>query len=312
MQIINNLGMIIDPVAQYHENSRFYSAVRPEPNKEVDHALPHVTIEMPVYKESLEQTTFICSPGGTSATFIHDDGLQLIPENERSEFARPPNDSSPGGFKRTGRFRKASKMNYGLTLSLKLEWHLKAPDEAEKRGHFQVFDEEVPLEESASRMACDEGWKPWASNGRSIRIREIILLVDPDTIVTEDCLRDAVRELGESPEVAKIRHNSDVTQIARHYFENGTAHFTRRINKAISLGCANGEVAPFVGRNAFLRWSSLREAASTDPADGKKKIHMVQIECCSELIFNPLISWWRLAPVDKQLLHYKFIMMSCA
>jgi len=61
-------------------------------------------------------------------------------------------------------------------------------------------------------------------------------------------------------------------QVAHHYFENGIAHFTRRINKSISIGCANGEVAPFVGHNAFLRWSALQDAAFIDPADGKKKI----------------------------------------
>jgi hypothetical protein len=43
-------------VAQFHENSTYYSAVKPVPNKEVDNNLPHVTIEMPVYKESLKET----------------------------------------------------------------------------------------------------------------------------------------------------------------------------------------------------------------------------------------------------------------
>ena len=46
----------IGPVAQYHENSKYYSAVKPAVNKEVDAHLPHVTIELPVYKESLSQT----------------------------------------------------------------------------------------------------------------------------------------------------------------------------------------------------------------------------------------------------------------
>ena len=64
----------------------------------------------------------------------------------------------------------------------------------------------------------------------------------------------------------------DVMQVAHHYFENGIAHFTRRINKCISIGCANGEVAPFVGHNAFLRWSALQDAAFVDPDDGKQKI----------------------------------------
>ena len=60
-------------------------------------------------------------------------------------------------------------------------------------------------------------------------------------------------------------------QVAHHYFENGITHFTRRINKAISFGCANGEIAPFVGHNAFLRWSALQDAAFVD-TDGVTKI----------------------------------------
>jgi hypothetical protein len=63
----------------------------------------------------------------------------------------------------------------------------------------------------------------------------------------------------------------DVMQVAHHYFENGIAHFTRRINKCISMACANGEVAPFVGHNAFLRWSALQDAAFSDPGDDNKK-----------------------------------------
>ena len=41
------------PVAQYHENSKYYSAIRPAANKEVDDHLPHITIELCLYKESL-------------------------------------------------------------------------------------------------------------------------------------------------------------------------------------------------------------------------------------------------------------------
>jgi hypothetical protein len=72
------------------------------------------------------------------------------------------------------------------------------------------------------------------------------------------------------------------------------AHFTQRINKAISFCCANGEgpsadsrpsahslahlrdcpnaVAPFVGHNAFLRWSAVQDACFVDPDDGITKI----------------------------------------
>lgn len=53
-----SLTFRIGPVAQYHENSRYYSAIAPAPSPEVDAHLPHVTIELPVYKESLEETMY--------------------------------------------------------------------------------------------------------------------------------------------------------------------------------------------------------------------------------------------------------------
>lgn len=92
------------------------------------------------------------------------------------------------------------------------------------------------IENKALEMAIEEvyeatgrKWKPWANNARSIRMGDIILLVDSDTVVPEvscwsprctrnfafqlflrpqDCFRDAARELAESPDVAIIQHES--------------------------------------------------------------------------------------------------------
>ena len=59
--------------------------------------------------------------GGTSAIFICDDGMQLISEEDREErkafyanhsigwVARPGHSSAEDGFKRAGKFKKASK-----------------------------------------------------------------------------------------------------------------------------------------------------------------------------------------------------------
>jgi cellulose synthase/poly-beta-1,6-N-acetylglucosamine synthase-like glycosyltransferase len=300
LQLITSAAMIFGPVAQFHENSRYYSAVPPRANPELDNRLPHITIEMPVYKESLKETIApsvysikkamqtYARQGGTSSIFIHDDGLQVISESERfarttfysdhniGYVARPAHDSAEGGYKRNGRFKKASNMNYGLALSLKIEEQLKRIEAGE------VDTSTVPgenVEEKALQLAIEETYvesgnrfRPWASNARAIRMGEIILMVDSDTIVPEDCFRDAAREMAESPEVAIIQHESDVLQVAHHYFENGIAYFTRRVNKSISFACANGEVAAFVGHNAFLRWSAVQEIAFTDPVDGVKKI----------------------------------------
>ena len=269
LQIIQNLAMIMGPIAQYHTNSKYYSAIRPRPNPTVDRALPHITIQMPVYKEGLEAvlTPSIQSikkamqtyarQGGTSNIFINDDGLQLLPPTERGArityytdhgigwAARPPHSDEADGFKRAGRFKKASNMNYALQLSLKLEKHLETLINQEKpsarlaayyqhgalRPHrFSSVtndgaepptesneNDEMSLEDRALVMAVEEvheaagkrdGFKPWAANGRAMRIGEIILLVDSDTVVPEDCLRDAAREMVESPEVAVIQHES--------------------------------------------------------------------------------------------------------
>ncbi|KAF7297159.1 Glyco-trans-2-like domain-containing protein [Mycena indigotica] len=465
----------IGPVAHFHENSKFYSAIKPRANKMVDERLPHITIQMPVYKESLltvlapsiesikKAMQTYARQGGTSSIFVNDDGLRLLSGPDRDErlafyahhnigwVARPKHDGSSEGFKRAGRFKKASNMNYGLALSLKMEKHLEALVDAaglnapvigagatpaagsrtgSVRGGFGNHAIGMPhrmslsstgfvgsdsrsvtfagqyglqyqnrdgddmatlgmtaalgdgfvnlgaaeeLEERALAMAMEETYvesgkrfRPWAANGRSCRIGEFILIVDSDTVVPEDCLRDAAREMTECPTVGIIQHESDVMQVAHHYFENGIAYFTRRINRCISMACANGEVAPFMGHNAFLRWKALQDAAFVD-VDGKEKIwsesnvsedfdmalrlllrgYIIRWATyskggfkegvsltiddelnrwqkyaygCSELLFHPLIQWWRRGPVTHQIhqflwckaapMHYKISMMA--
>ncbi|KAE9401319.1 hypothetical protein BT96DRAFT_938015 [Gymnopus androsaceus JB14] len=431
LQLVGNLSLIFGPVAQYHQNSEYYSAQRPKPNPKVDGAarwnehvekvvirgeggeeverevkrevqvggLPHITIQCPVYKESLELTITpsvlsikkamqtYARQGGTSSIFICDDGLQIIPEKDRLErlqfysnhnigwVARPRHSSAPGGFFRAGKFKKASNMNYGLALSIAMEQHLakliadipssqqtyESMDSLQERA-LELAIEQIHQESGRVKKVVDESGKeteeivyhrPWAGGARSLRLGEIFLIIDADTVVPEDCFRDAAREMGEEggESVGIIQHESDVMQVAHHYFENGITHFTRRINKCISYGCANGEVAPFVGHNAFLRWKAMQDASFIDPDDGKRKIWSesnvsedfdmalrqllkgwslrwatysqggfkegVSLTVvdelarwqkyaygCDEIIFNPLIHWWRRGPISKQLLEF--------
>ncbi|KAJ8508325.1 hypothetical protein ONZ45_g9380 [Pleurotus djamor] len=443
LQLVQNLSMAFGPVAHFHENSKYYSAVKPKPNKVVDNHLPHITIQMPVYKESLETVLqpsiyslkkamqTYARQGGTSTIFINDDGLRVLPEADRDEriafyanhgigwVARPKHDDAPGGFKRAGRFKKASNMNYGLKLSLAAEKHLETliaaqkanPEKSKRSSHVPTSQSGHPtsplgadvetaepqygmqyqhregddmqgmvavaaeedLEEKALTMGIEEvfeasgkTFRPWAANGKACRLGEIILIVDSDTVVPEDCLRDAAREMTECPTVAIIQHESDVMQVAHHYFENGIAYFTRRVNRCISMAAANGEVAPFMGHNAFLRWKAIQDAAFVDPADGELKIwsesnvsedfdialrllqkgYLIRWATyskggfkegvslsiddemnrwqkyaygCNELLFNPLVQWWKKGPIAKQIhrfvwsvapLHYKISTLS--
>jgi ethanolamine utilization microcompartment shell protein EutL len=79
-------------------------------------------------------------------------------------------------------------MNYGLRLSLKLEKHLL---ELETAG---ASEDDECFEDQAMKLAVEEifeesgrRFRPWACNGRSLRIGEVILIVDSDTIVPEVC-----------------------------------------------------------------------------------------------------------------------------
>ena len=62
----------------------------------------------------------------------------------------------------------------------------------ETSGMYDVNSESDSLEDKALELAIeevyqanDQKWRPWAKNARSIRIGEIILIVDSDTIVPE-------------------------------------------------------------------------------------------------------------------------------
>ena len=167
--------------------------------------------------------------GGTSSIFVCDDGLRVMGEperearmafyaNQRIGWVARPADGDPGettmvagdeekstsaierGFVRAGRFKKASNLNYGLALSVKMERCLREVRAREASGDEERRQEEGDeeptigecLEDEALRMACEEvyeesgrRWRPWASNGKSIRVGEIILLVDSDTVVPE-------------------------------------------------------------------------------------------------------------------------------
>lgn len=52
------------------------------------------------------------------------------------------------------------------------------------------------------------------------------------------------------------------------YFENGITFFTNLVYSSIRYGVSNGDVAPFVGHNAILRWSALQDVVFEE--DGKK------------------------------------------
>jgi len=59
-------------------------------------------------------------------------------------------------------------------------------------------------------------------------------------------------------------------QVVHTYFENGITFFTNLIYTAIRYTVSNGDVAPFVGHNAILRWAAIQQVSYFDE-DGYEK-----------------------------------------
>jgi hypothetical protein len=141
--IVGCIAQMIGPIQQMKLNSRFYSAMLPR--RLTTSPLPHVTIQMPVYKEGLagviiptirslkKAISTYELQGGSANIFINDDGLQIIGEEERQariDFyadnsigwtARPKHNSD--GFLRRGKFKKARYvLNLNTYHSMKLTY----------------------------------------------------------------------------------------------------------------------------------------------------------------------------------------------
>ncbi|KAI9752354.1 MAG: hypothetical protein M4579_005662 [Chaenotheca gracillima] len=282
--IVGCCAQVVGPVKQMEINSKYYSALPPArlqgPN------LPHVTIQCPVYKEGLHS---VIAPtvksikqaistyelqGGSANMFINDDGIQLVSERERRERIDFYADHNIGwvgrpqhgvdGFLRRGKFKKASNMNYALMISCRVEEKLSA---IERPLDWKQHDEALEYERCLKEVLEEEG-RAWADG--NIRMGDYIILIDSDTRVPADCLLDAVSEMEQSREVGIMQFSSGVMQVVNTYFENGITFFTNLIYTAIRYTVSNGDVAPFVGHNAILRWSAIQQVSYEDE-DGYEK-----------------------------------------
>ncbi|KAF8865138.1 hypothetical protein BDZ45DRAFT_684657 [Acephala macrosclerotiorum] len=290
--IIGNIAQIIGPISQLNTNSKFYSG-KPPKRLSRDGFLPHVTIQMPVYREGLNaviQPTIMSLKaaistyelqGGSANIFVNDDGMQLVSSAEaqaRRDFyeehnigwvARPKHNPEPddGGraFVRRGKFKKASNMNYALMVSNKVEEKLLL---IERHASWTQEDEYAAYDQCLAQVLTEEEGRAWAEG--NIRVGDYILLIDSDTRVPVDCLLDAASEMEQSPQVGILQYSSGVMQVTDSFFENGITFFTNLIYSAICYGVANGDVSPFVGHNAILRWSAVQEVFYEDE-DGYEK-----------------------------------------
>lgn len=276
-----------------NENTKFYSGLSPRKLRR-DNGLPHVTIQMPVYKEGLHAvieptvrsvkaaiSTYELQ-GGTANIFVNDDGMQLLSEEqakERQDFydehnigwvARPKHNPKPTdgsmSFIREGKFKKASNMNYALGVSIEVEAKLA---EADRHEDWCQKDENQAYARALRKVIEERQGEAWADG--NIRVGDYILLIDSDTRVPQDCFLEAVSEMEQSPQVAIIQYSSGVMNVTESFFERGITFFTNLIYTQIQYAVANGDVAPFVGHNAILRWSAMQDVAYDCPVVNREK-----------------------------------------
>ncbi|KAJ4299115.1 hypothetical protein N0V90_004359 [Kalmusia sp. IMI 367209] len=288
--IVGTIAQIFGPTGQLRRNTKHYSGKRP--HRLCDTNLPHVTVQMPVFKESLrrvivptirsikEAISTYEMQGGSANIIINDDGMQLLDDaraRERQEYydennigwvARPPH--NPKGkfsglprFNRRGKFKKASNMIYAMCLSVEVE---KALAKVDRDDAWTQKEENEAYSDVLSSLVDRNG--AWAEG--NIRIGDYILLVDSDTRVPNDCLLEAVSEMEKSKDVAILQFASGVMNVTDSFFEKGITFFTNLVYTQIKYSVANGDVAPFVGHNAILRWSAIQEVAFYDKAAGKE------------------------------------------
>lgn len=231
---------MLGPTSQIENNSKYYSGKAPERLKRRD-CLPHVTIHMPVFKEG---TNAVIRPtvmslktaistyemqGGTANIFVNDDGMQILSEGEaqeRREFydehqigwvARPKHD--PHGqrpFLRRGKFKKASNMNYAMSVSRRIEDKL---HHISRNEAWTDLEERKEYENALAAVLEEDKGRTWAEG--NIRMGDYILLIDCDTRVPKDCFLDGVSEMEQSPQIAIIQFTSGVLNVSTSFFEQG-------------------------------------------------------------------------------------------
>ncbi|RMY74176.1 hypothetical protein D0862_14158 [Hortaea werneckii] len=302
--LVGNIAQLIGPISQMQQNSKFYSGQAPKRLHRDVANLPHVTIQMPVYKEGLQAvieptirslksaiSTYEMQ-GGTANIFINDDGMQLISEDDaraRQDFydehnigwvARPKHNPKPQDgsevFLRRGKFKKASNMNYAMWVSVRVEEKLK---DIQRHEQWTQEDEAQAYREALNQTVEEDQGRTWADG--NIRIGDYILIIDSDTRVPTDCFLDAVSEMEQCPQVAIIQYPSGVMNITDSFFERGITFFTNLVYTQIRYAVANGDVAPFVGHNAIMRWTAMQEIAY-DAIDGDEREKYWSEETVSE------------------------------
>ena len=274
--IASGILQMVGPITHLQTNSKFYSAIPPTTTI-ARQDLPHISIHCPIYKEQLwsvvDPTIQSCraalatyeAQGGTANIMVFDDGAQLRSPKEqkiREQYyaanrigwvGRRPHKKD--GYLREGLFKKASNLNHGINLSVEIEAEYERIQEGEGTAEEYETARQTVLEKRDNVDWC----------GGDLSIGNIVLIIDSDTRLPTDCLLSGVLEMRDSPDLGILQHTASALIISGDFWEHGMAHFIHMVFFGIRYCVAGGDMCPFLGHNAFLRWSVMEEVSVEKP-----------------------------------------------
>lgn len=158
--------------------------------------------------------------------------------------ARPWPKPGVPGTERAGRFRKASNLNYALRLADRLE---SSEPLSEEHSRFRTA-----LPERAYALGVSRG---------DVRVGELIVQLDKDSVMPTDVIQATVPEFLTDPTLAYTQHSTYPTNEDR-YFSQMIGWFTRLLfDLAIRSKCLiPASMTPMLGHNLFLRRADLFRA----------------------------------------------------
>jgi cellulose synthase/poly-beta-1,6-N-acetylglucosamine synthase-like glycosyltransferase len=247
---------------------------------------PSVTIQIPVYTESFKhviRNTLILSlkaAKGKANIIVYDDGLMHFAEDDLEEFEKMCRNKYKSGeslsnsqeevldrldfyrnnriafiarskYGRAGLFKKASNLNNGMELAIKIE------DDIRSSGTtYELAMKKVLASYRQSRPIFAEG---------NVLLGDFLVLLDKDSGLHEDIIGFTLPEFLESPNLGFTQHRTVPSNPDEKYFANLIAKFTHNLYYlAIGISARNGDLPPLVGHNAFFRKQALMDVRKTN------------------------------------------------
>lgn len=265
----------------FKTNSKYYSGLEIPDSFLNSRYFPDITIQLPVYKEDLENTIkptiisaieqsnrYMLETGSMCNIIVCDDGLNLINENDKMEriqfyksynigYTARPHTSK---LKRMGRFKKAGNLNFSMNYS---EFAYRKMNNYTNENIVIIDPLMIEFEKMIELGAIFDG---------NILYGSYIFLIDSDTRLPElsstenGCLKRMVKDImfdGEE-NVLYIQCFTGPYLSIKSLSEKCVFHFTCHIYNGILVGTSLNLMAPLVGHNALLNVKLLDAIAKTN------------------------------------------------